>query len=179
MQSWQRTRACVPTTSWFFPRIANPVVVVAVLVATSWIDRIHGCMVGCNQVFMFTAEADLTEWTVSIVKEHRSHDIFYKMAKQLSLSSRPFLRNFWCWVVNRFHKGITSNHRYFIRQSFNHWKVTSRSADQDGRLFCLLPTNVSVPQADPNWAQPHHRRCGKRFGQTRDEHELGVRLSFE
>ena len=75
--------------------IANPVVVVAVLVATSWIDRFHRCMVSCNQVFVFTAEADPTEWTITIVKEHRSHDIFYiRWPNEAVLVIQTILRNF-------------------------------------------------------------------------------------
>ena len=110
--------------------IANPVVVIAVLVATSWIDRFHRCMVSCNQVFVFTAEADPTEWTITIVKEHRSHDIFYiRWPNEAVLVIQTILRNFLdAWVVNGFHEGITIVEEVgtFSRQIFNHCEVASQ-----------------------------------------------------
>ena len=76
-------------------RIANPVVVVAVLVARVGSIASMAAWSVAIKFFMFTAEADPTEWTVSIVKEHRSHDIFYiRWPNEAVLVIQAILRNF-------------------------------------------------------------------------------------
>ena len=115
-------------------------------------------MVSCNQVFVFTAEADPTEWTITIVKEHRSHDIFYiRWPNEAVLVIQAILRNFLdARVVNRFHKGITVVEEVgaLSSQSFNHCEVTSQGfIDQamEG-FFVFCQQTCPFFKANPNWA---------------------------
>ena len=115
-------------------------------------------MVSCNQVFVFTAEADPTEWTITIVKEHRSHDIFYiRWPNEAVLVIQAILRNFLdARVVNRFHKGITVVEEVgaLSRQGFDHCKVTSQgfiNQTVEG-FFVFCQQTCPFFKTNANWA---------------------------
>ena len=57
--------------------IANPVVVIAVLSSAIGVDAFHGCLVGLHEVFVLAAQANPAERAISIVKQHRAHDVFH------------------------------------------------------------------------------------------------------
>ena len=57
--------------------IANPNPVVHVLPSAFLRNTFHGSSVGLDQIFMFPAETNPTERSVTIIEQFRSHDVFH------------------------------------------------------------------------------------------------------
>ena len=60
-----------------FLGVANPIIVVTVLTTAIRIDTLHSSLIGLDQILMLAAETHPTEWAISIIEEHRTHNIFY------------------------------------------------------------------------------------------------------
>lgn len=55
--------------------VTNPVVIVSVLTAAVGVDALHGGVVGLDKILMFAAQANPAEGSVTIIEQHRAHDI--------------------------------------------------------------------------------------------------------
>ena len=90
-------------------RIAYPIIIIQILTASIDVDTFHSCMVCLYQVFMFSTQANPSERAITVVKELRSHNVFYIARPDESVFLVYTVAGdfFYSGVVDRFHKGVS------------------------------------------------------------------------